>query len=88
MIVTFEPNSPVVGHVWFDPSDSLLHVEISGIDRSIPLNQIPDEDFESSTPIIGFGTGCQGTVVVCRHQDGQETWFPVDMWLPKGFSQV
>jgi len=86
MIVAFEPNSPVIGHVWFDPGSSLLHVEIAGIDRSVPLNQIPEDDFESSAPIVGFSLGCDGAVVVCRHQDGQETWLPADMWLPGGFS--
>ncbi len=86
MNVIFEPESAVVGHVWFDPRDSHIHAEIAGIDRFIPLKQIPDEDFESSAPIVAFRVGCEGSVVVCRHRDGKETWLPADMWLPGGFT--
>ena len=86
MNVIFEPESIVVGHVWFNPRDSLLHAEIAGIDHSIPLKQIPEDDFESSAPIVAFHVGCEGTVIVCRHRDGKETWLPADMWLPGGFT--
>jgi hypothetical protein len=30
--------------------------------------------------------GCEGTVVICHHGDGEETWLPVDLWLPGGFT--
>ena len=76
MNVAFETDSVVIGRVWFDPRDGEIHAEIAGMDHSIPLEKIPDDDVESSSPIIAFETGCAGTVVVCRHQDGQETWRP------------
>jgi len=86
MNVAFETDSVVIGRVWFDPRDGEIHAEIAGMDHSIPLEKIPDDDVESSSPIIAFETGCAGTVIVCRHQDGQETWLPGDMWLPCGFT--
>jgi len=73
--------------VWFDPPDGQIHAEIAELDDSLPLKKIPDEDFESSTPIITFETACSKTVVVYRHQDGKETWLPAaDMWLSGGFT--
>lgn len=86
MNVVFETDSVAIRHVWFNPRDGEIHVEISGMDHSISLAKIPESDFESPTPIIAFQTECEGSVVVCRHQDGKETWLPADMWLPGGFT--
>ena len=81
MNVVFE-SSPVVEQVSFDPRSNEIHALIAGIEFAFPLSQIPEEDFESASPIIGFSIGCEGAVVVCKHRDGLETWLPADMWLP------
>ena len=81
MNVVFE-SSPVVEQVSFDPRSNEIHALIAGIEFAFPLSNIPEEDFESASPIIGFAIGCEGTVVVCKHRDGSETWLPADMWLP------
>jgi len=77
---------PVATQAWFDARSRLLCVEINGVIESIDFDQIPEEDFESATPIIKFELGSQGAIVVCRHHVGDETWLPVDMWLPGGFT--
>ena len=82
MNVVFE-SSPVVEQVSFDPRSNEIHALIAGIEFAFPLSNIPEEDFESTSPIIGFAIGCEGTVVVCKHRDGSETWLPADMWLPQ-----
>ena len=81
MNVVFE-SSPVVEQVSFDSRSNEIHALIAGIEFAFPLSNIPEEDFESTSPIIGFAIGCEGTVVVCKHRDGSETWLPADMWLP------
>ena len=81
MNVVFE-SSPVVEQVSFDPRSNEIHALIAGIEFAFPLSEIPEEDFESASPIIGFAIGCKGAVVVCKHRDGSETWLPADMWLP------
>jgi hypothetical protein len=40
-----------LNHAWFEAERGYLHVEIDGVDRSIPFALIPDDDFESSAPI-------------------------------------
>jgi hypothetical protein len=75
-----------LNHAWFDAERGYLHVEIDGVDRSIPFALIPDADFESSTPVCSFHIGMNGSVVVCTHQDGVETWLPADLWLADGFT--
>ena len=82
MNVFFE-SSPVVEQVSFDPRSNEIHALIAGIEFAFPLSNIPEEDFESTSPIIGFAIGCEGAVVVCKHRDGSETWLPADMWLPQ-----
>ncbi|MFN8487731.1 MAG: hypothetical protein U0350_09080 [Caldilineaceae bacterium] len=77
---------PVATQVWFDARSRLLCVEMNGIIERIDFDQIPEEDFETTAPLIKFELGCQGSVVVCHHHGGQETWSPVDMWLPGGFT--
>jgi hypothetical protein len=81
MNVVFE-SSPVVEQVSFDPRSNEIHALIAGIEFAFPLSEIPEEDFESASPIVGFTIGCEGAVVVCKHRDGSETWLPADMWLP------
>ena len=81
MNVVFE-SSPVVEQVSFDPRSNEIHALIAGIEFAFPLSEIPEEDFESASPIVGFAIGCDGAVVVCKHRDGSETWLPADMWLP------
>ena len=81
MNVVFE-SSPVVEQVSFDPRSNEIHALIAGIEFAFPLSEIPEEDFESASPIIGFAIRCEGAVVVCKHRDGSETWVPADMWLP------
>ena len=82
MNVVFE-SSPVVEQVSFDPRSNEIHALIAGIEFAFPLSEIPEEDFESASPIVGFAIGCEGAVVVCKHRDGSETWLPADMWLPQ-----
>ena len=82
MNVVFESSS-VVEQVSFDPRSNEIHTLIAGIEFAFPLSEIPEEDFESASPIIGFAIGCEGAVVVCKHRDGSETWLPADMWLPQ-----
>lgn len=77
---------PVATRVWFEIKSSFLFVEINGIVSSIDFRLIPEDDFESTTPITKFAVGCEGTVVICHHRDGAESWLPVDMWLPGGFT--
>ena len=73
-----------LNHAWFEAERGYLHVEIDGVDRSIPFALIPDDDFESSAPVCSFRIGMNGSVVVCTHQDGVETWLPADLWLAEG----
>jgi hypothetical protein len=73
---------------WYDAHSGLLQVEIDGVVSGLKFADIPDHDFESSAPVVGFSLGCEGAVVVCHHQDGAETWLPVDMWLPGGFNRT
>jgi len=81
MNVVFE-SSPVVEQVSFDLRSNEIHAFIAGIEHVFPLSAIPEENFESASPIVGFAIGCEGAVVVCKHRDGSETWLPADMWLP------
>ncbi len=77
---------PVATRVWFEFKSLLLFVEINSIVTGIEFQLIPESDFESSTPVTKFELGYEGTVVICHHRDGSETWLPVDMWLPGGFT--
>jgi hypothetical protein len=86
MNVDFSLAEPVATHVWFEVASARLFVEINGIVTSIDFRLIPEDDFESAAPVTKFTLGCEGTVVICHHRDGEETWLPVDMWLPGGFT--
>lgn len=48
--MAFETDSVTVQNVWFDPRAGQLHAVISGIDYELPLDRIPDEDFECPHP--------------------------------------
>lgn len=85
MNVAIGTEEAVAAGVWYDSQTGLLSVDLSGVLCSIEFARLPDDDFESRSPVVGFAIGCDGTVVVCRHKDGAETWLPVDMWRPGGF---
>lgn len=72
--------------LWFEVITAYLFVEINGIVNSIDFRLIPADDFESAASVTKFTLGCEGTVVICHHRDGEETWLPVDMWRPGGFT--
>ena len=76
----------VADRVWFDASCGKLFIQAKDFVNGIDLNLMYDEDFESKSPIKSFSLGQSGSVVICHHQDGQETWLPVDMWEPGGFT--
>jgi hypothetical protein len=86
MNVDFGTETIRASRVWYDRASGILYTETDGLVQGIDFQRIPDHDFESASPVIRFELACEGTVVVCRHQDGVETWFPIDMWLPKGFT--
>jgi hypothetical protein len=71
--------------VWYDVPSGRLCISAGDYQNSIDLFAIPDRDFESTAPVIRFSIGQTGSVVVCHHRDGAETWLPVDLWLPGGF---
>jgi hypothetical protein len=86
MNVVIDAVEPIATRVWFDPRDRALCVEINGMVASLDFTRIPEDDFESQASIVRFTLGAEGSIVVCHHQDGAETWLPVDMWLPGGFT--
>jgi len=71
--------------VWFDASCGKLFIQAGDFVNAIDLHKMADSDFESTAPIESFALGQSGSVVVCRHKDGQETWLSVDMWEPGAF---
>lgn len=77
---------PVATRAWFDAQSRTLNVETNGVASSIDFDQIRDDDFDSQSPITQIEIGNEGTVVIYCHYDGAETWLPVDMWLPGGFT--
>jgi hypothetical protein len=86
MNVVFKTDVGRVSRVWFDRQTGLLHTEADGVDSAIPFAQIPDGDFETTSPVESFAVGMKGSVVICRHQDGKETWLPADLWSPGAFT--
>jgi hypothetical protein len=75
-----------VDKVWFDASCGKLFVQAGDFVNAIDLRKMDDADFESISAIESFGLGQSGSVVVCRHKDGKETWLSVDLWEPSGFT--
>ena len=71
--------------VWYDASIKKLFVQAKDFVNAIEFSLIPEDDFESSSPVISFSIGNHGATIICHHRDGQETWLPSDMWLPDGF---
>ena len=86
MNVDFSSANLVADKVWYDASTGRLCLSAGTYQNGLSLAQIPDTDFESNAAIARFSLGQDGAVVVCHHKDGAETWLPVDMWLPAGFS--
>jgi len=86
MDVDISATDLVADEVWYDAAPGRLCLSAGDYQNGIVFSEIPDDDFESRTPIAGFSIGQSGSVVVCRHRDGAETWLPVDMWLPGGFT--
>lgn len=86
MNVDISRDEMVADGVWFDMSCAKLFVQAGDFVNGISVADIPDADFESTAPIKSFSLGQSGTVVVCHHNDGAETWLPIDMWSPGGFT--
>ena len=78
----------VAERVWFDASCGKLFLQAGDFVNAIEFTKIPDSDFESRAPVRSFSIAQSGSVVVCHHRDGVETWLPVDMWLPEGFAST
>ena len=72
--------------VWYDASTKKLCIQAKDFVNGIDFARIPEDDFESSAPVTSFSLRHKGATVICHHQDGKETWLPVDMWLPGGFT--
>jgi hypothetical protein len=58
---------------WFNALDNMIWVQFRDFVNALPLSAITDDDFESSSPVVGFSIGQSGSVVICHHQDGLET---------------
>lgn len=79
-------NSEEATGVWYEAPTGRLCVLFGSILRAIRLDLVPASDFDSEGEITRFSLGQHGSVVVCHHVDGKETWLPVDMWWPGGFT--
>ena len=86
MTVDISWDELVAERVWFDASCGKLFLQAGDCVNAIEFAKIPDTDFESTAPARSFSIGQSGSVVICHHRDGAETWLPVDMWLPDGFT--
>ncbi len=86
MKVDFSIEIDVADKVWFDVSCGKLFIQARDYVNGIEFSEIADEDFESRSPVASFSLGYSGSMVVCHHKDGKETWLPVDMWEPGGFT--
>jgi hypothetical protein len=85
MNVDFSATDLIAEKVWYDAGSGRLCVSSGHFQNGIVFSEIPDSDFESLAPIERFSLGQHGAVIVCRHRDGNETWLPIDLWLPGGF---
>jgi hypothetical protein len=86
MNVVFSSETLKAERVWFDATTARLYVQSGDFVNSIDFSKIPDADFDSKTPVNRFSLGQSGSVVVCHHKDGSETWLPTDLWVPGGFT--
>jgi hypothetical protein len=84
MNVDFSTADRSSASVWYDAASGCLYLQSGNRRNGIKISEIPDRDFESKMPIAHFSLGQNGSVVICHHKDGAETWLPVDMWLPDG----
>ena len=72
--------------VWYDASSGKLFIRAGDFVNGIDFSKIPDCDFESTASVVSFSVGIEGSMVICHHKDGAETWLPADMWEPGGFT--
>ena len=72
--------------VWYDASTGKLFIQAKDFVNGIDFDAIPEDDFESPAPVTSFTLRHKGATVICHHKDGKETWLPVDMWSPEGFT--
>lgn len=86
MNVALSDNKLAVDRIWYDASSGKLYIQSGSYVNGIRFADIADADFESSTPVVRFSVHSLREMVICHHADGQETWLPVDMWLPDGFT--
>lgn len=86
MNVVITPEDLRIERTWFDATVSRLYVQSGEFVNSIDFSKVPDADFESKTPVKAFAIGQSGSVVICHHVDGAETWLPADLWVPGGFT--
>jgi hypothetical protein len=86
MTVDISSAELVADRVWYDVTSGKLLIQAGEFVNGIDFAKIPDADFESATPVVSFCIAQGGSIVVCRHKDDAETWLPVDMWLPAGFT--
>ena len=57
MNVVFTPEDLRVERVWFDATTSRLYVQSGEFVSSIDFSSIPNDDFESQTPVNAFSIG-------------------------------
>ena len=86
MKVDFSIEINAADKVWFDASCGKLFIQARDYVNGIEFSEIANEDFESASPVTSFSLGYSGSMVICHHKDGEETWLPVDMWEPGGFT--
>ena len=86
MIVAISIEDLRAQRVWYDASTGKLFIQAKDFVNGIPFDAIPEDDFESPTPVTSFTLRHKGATVICHHKDGKETWLPVDMWSPEGFT--
>lgn len=72
--------------VRFDTETRTVVVSFRGIERAIAFDAIPEGDWDSKAPVTGFTITRDGSAILAHHEDGEETWFPADMWEPGGFT--
>jgi len=84
MNVDFSAADLSAAKVWYDAASGRLCLQAGGFENGIKISEVPDHDFESRAPLTHFSIGQNGSVVICHHKDGAETWLPVDIWLPGG----
>jgi len=82
------PNYSRATSVRFETWSNKLIVNFNGIERFIDFSKLDDSSWDSQFPIVSFEIIYNGVIVECRHEDGNTTLLPVDMWEPGGFTLV